>query len=203
MASVLPSRCAPWSLTAQNWRVMETWQRALRGTRFVDINLGDPAAGLRGSADCGSGLRYALGRFSPRAPLRELAALSASKARPGEVIVLKAQAPLLGGCTSFGRTPATLLLHNETCELVNFVTEEARGHSTLLSLALRSPNAHRLSQIAYLYAEHLAPPALPAPRTPVYRSCDMDVDESNAPEVAPAFWMRLYVESLPQGPFEW
>jgi len=30
------------ALTAQNWRVMETWQRALRGTRFVDINLGDP-----------------------------------------------------------------------------------------------------------------------------------------------------------------
>ena len=64
-----------------------------------------PDAGLRGSADCGSGLRYALGRFSPRAPLRELAALSASKARPGEVIVLKAQAPLLGGCTSLGASP--------------------------------------------------------------------------------------------------
>ena len=45
-------------------------------------------------------------------------------------------------------TPATLLLHDETGDFVQLISEEDRGHGALLRAALRNRQ-----QVAYLWAE--------------------------------------------------
>ena len=73
-------------------------------------------------------------------------------------------------------TPATLLLHDETFDFVHFVAEGEVGHSTLLRATLRTP-----AQVAHLWAEHI------------------DADASDSTERR----LRVYVDDLPEGPFDW
>ena len=130
---------------------------ALQGAH-VDITLTTEAtAGLApsrdggplravGSGDRGAGLMYKAGRLAPTP-----AALDGPAAKPEGVFVTKVQPPLDNSSDARGgigrMTPATLLVHDAQHAFIHFVSEDDRGHTSLLRQVLR-----QRGQVGYFYA---------------------------------------------------
>ena len=80
------------------------------------------------------------------------AAAGAARAARDGLWLVKVQPPLDNSSDARGgigrMTPATLLLHDETGDFVQLISEEDRGHGALLRAALRNRQ-----QVAYLWAE--------------------------------------------------